>query len=109
MNKIRAIRQEPGCAPEIIGIENELEALQKAVGGYIQAVPMGIGKVAVICDEEGRLKRKPFNCRVGRHVDFVGTILAVGVDEDEFTDIPIGLETWKCYLWLSKYYPEVLR
>lgn len=108
MNKIRAIRQEPGCEPEIIEIENELKPLQEAVGGYIQAVPLGIGKVAVICDEEGRLKGKPFNCVCGP-VDFVGTILVVGSDIDYFTDVPISIEAWKCYLWLSANAPDVLR
>ena len=108
MNKIRAIRQEPVCEPEIIEIENDLKPLQEAVGGYIQVVPLGTGKVCVICDEEGRLKKKPFNCVCGP-VDFVGTILVVGTDIDDFADVPISIDSWKCYLWLSENCPEVLR
>lgn len=35
---MKAIRKKPGCAPEIIEVENTLEALQQEVGGYIEAV-----------------------------------------------------------------------
>jgi len=107
MSKIKVIKQDPGKEPEIVEIENELEALQDSVGGYIQAVPLGKGNVIVICDEEGRLKGKPYNCKAGL-IDFVGTILLVGEDGEDFTDVPIGLETWKFYLWLSENYPKVV-
>lgn len=30
-------------------------------------------------------------------------------DGDEFADVPIGLNTWKCYLWLADNHPEMLR
>ena len=33
---MKAIRKKPGCAPEIIEVENTLEALQQEVGGYIE-------------------------------------------------------------------------
>ena len=32
---MKAIRKKPGCAPEIIEVENTLKALQDEVGGYI--------------------------------------------------------------------------
>ena len=37
----------------------------------------------LICDEEGRLKGKPLNVRAAQ----LGTLI-VGVDEDDFTDVP---------------------
>ena len=82
---MKAIRKKPGCAPEIIEVENTLEALQQEVGGYIETV--SIADVVIICNEEGRLCGLPYNCRfVG--VDFVGTILVVGRNKDEFCDAP---------------------
>ena len=35
---MKAIRKKPGCAPEVIEVENTLEALQNEVGGYIETV-----------------------------------------------------------------------
>lgn len=83
---MKAISKKPGCEPEIIEVENTLEALQQEVGGHIETVTIASDAV-VICNEEGRLCGLPYNCRfVG--VDFVGTILVVGRDRDEFCDVP---------------------
>ena len=82
---MKAIRKKPGCEPELIDIDNTLAALQQEVGGYIETV--SIADVVIICNEEGRLCGLPYNCRfVG--VDFVGTILVVGRNKDEFCDVP---------------------
>lgn len=83
---MKAIRKKPGCAPEIIEVENTLEALQQEVGGYIEAVTLPYG-AAIICNEEGRILGLPDNGRVCG-VDFVGTILVVGRNKDEFCDVP---------------------
>ena len=77
----------------LIEISNTLEALQQEVGGYIECLTVA-SDMAIICDEEGRLKSKPYNCEVCG-INFVGVILAVGVDDDEFTDVPIDLTTWE--------------
>lgn len=82
---MKAIRKKLGCAPELVEVDNTLKALQTEVGGYIETV--SIADVVIICNEEGRLCGLPYNCRfVG--VDFVGTILVVGRDRDEFCDVP---------------------
>lgn len=82
---MKAIRKKPGCEPEIIEVDNTLAALQQEVGGYIETV--SIADVVIICNEEGRLCGLPYNCRfVG--VDFIGTILVVGRDRDEFCGVP---------------------
>ena len=82
---MKVIRKKPGCEPEVIDIDNTLKALQAEVGGRIETV--SIADVVIICNEEGRLCGLPYNCRfVG--VDFVGTILVVGRDRDEFCDVP---------------------
>ena len=82
---MKAIRKKPGAQPEIIEVENTLKALQAEVGGYIETV--SIADVVIICNEEGRLCGLPYNCRFFG-VDFVGTILVVGRNKDEFCDVP---------------------
>ena len=81
-----AIYKAPGQKPEIIDIPNTLEALQEKVGGHIETVPFATD-ARIVCNEEGRLLGLPGNCcLLGVH--FVGPILIVGVDGDEFTDLP---------------------
>lgn len=83
---MKAIRKKPGCAPEIIEVENTLKALQAEVSGYIETVTIASDAV-IICNEEGRILGLPDNGRVCG-VDFVGTVLIVGTKGDEFCDVP---------------------
>ena len=86
MKKIKVIKKEPGKAPEEVEIGRDLESLQAAVGGYIEAVQFARG-VDCICIEEGRLLGLPYNCSFyGTH--FCGTVLIVGVKGQEFASIP---------------------
>lgn len=82
---MHVIYKAPGCRPEPRDIPNTLEELQATVGGYIETVALATD-TAIICNEEGRLLGLPYNCRFFG-VDFVGPILVVGVDGDEFTDL----------------------
>ena len=53
-------------------------------------------KTLIICCEEGKLARMPFNIYYQRGDDtIVGTIMVVGTDGDEFADCPITLGEWK--------------
>lgn len=70
-------------------IPNTLKLMQDLVDGTIQAVPLS-EEACVICNEEGRLVDLPHNC-VYEGVDYVGNILVVGVDGEEFTDCPLSL------------------
>ena len=83
---MKAIRKKPGCAPELIDIDNTLKALQAEVDGHIETVTIASDSV-VICNEEGRLRGMPYNCLFFGMV-FVGTILVVGRNKDEFCDVP---------------------
>ena len=89
---MKALKIEPGKAPERIDIGNELEALQDAVGCYIQVLyPDQHRPVGLICNEEGKcmgLKPNRALYRGGKPYDvIVGTFLVVGVDEEDFTDL----------------------
>ena len=90
--KIKVLARSPGGQWAEKEIRNTLEGLQAEVGGYIEAVTIA-SNAAVICNEDGRLQGLPYNCRI-MGVDFVGPILIVGSEEDEFTDCPISLAAW---------------
>lgn len=78
--------KEPGKAIRQMQVPNELPALQQLIGGYIESVTLCTDLV-VLCDEDGRLKGLPYNCEVCG-VTFHGPIMFVGVDGDEFCDVP---------------------
>lgn len=84
---MRVIRKMPGENYEMIEIANELSALQKEVGGFIECVPL-TRHSCIICNEEGLLYGLPYNVNIEGNV-YVGTILIVGVDGEDFTDVPL--------------------
>lgn len=82
---MRVIKKEPGAEPEIIEIENELQALQDAVGGRIETVTFA-EDCCLICNEDYRYDDSEFNVQA-LGIDFYGTVLMVGVDGEEFADL----------------------
>lgn len=99
--KLDVITKRPGGRPVHTSIANNLKNLQAYVGGYIETVTLstGFGNLCVICNEEGRLRGLPHNCKIG-NVDFVGDIIIVGADLDtgEFTDLPCSYSDLKLLL-----------
>ena len=84
---MKAIRFLPGALPERIEIENTLEALQKQVGGHIETVTLDSGFCAV-CNEEGLLMDLPYMGLIN-HINFFGPVLLVGVNGEDFCDVPV--------------------
>ena len=88
---MRVLIKEPGKPWETAEVENTLEALQGAVGGYIETIPIvatdSVEEAVMVMDEEGRLKGKERNITICGH-DIVGMVLICGQDGDEFTDVP---------------------
>lgn len=85
---MKAIKIPVEGKSKLIEIDNELEALQKAVGGYIETVTIA-SDCCLIVDEEGRLKDKPLNITASRFgLPLVGDVLVVGVEYDHFIDVP---------------------
>ena len=85
---MKAIKIPVEGRAKIIEIENELKALQAAVGGYIETVTIA-ENCCLIVDEEGLLKGKSINhtaSRLGRTL--VGDVLVCGVEYDHFIDVP---------------------
>lgn len=79
----------------IIDVDNDLHALQEEVGGRIETVRLKDGGLMIV-DEEGILKQYPHNDLAsyisGRHI--YGTALIVGVDGEEFEDVPDQYYVW---------------
>ena len=104
---MRVIYKAPGGKPEIRDIPNTLEELQASVGGYIESCTFATN-ATVICNEEGRLRGLPYNCRF-LGVDFVGPILVFGIEGDEFTDLdPEAMGLLMRGLLMSEN-PEIMR
>ena len=82
---MKAIIKEVGKEPKVIDIENTLEALQKAVGGYLEAVNVG-NNVIMLCDEEGKLKGSPYNFDLGSD-KIVGNVLFTTSYKEDFADL----------------------
>ena len=86
---MKIIRKRPGQPWELADIENTLEALQAEVEGYIETVTL-CSDVCLIANEEGLINRMPLNTHFAGNPWF-GTLLLVGVNGDEFCDVPDGL------------------
>lgn len=89
---MKALKIEPGKAPERIDIDNTLEALQNAVGGYIEVIyPDERRPVGLICNEEGKCCGLELNRALyqnGKPYDIIaGTFLVVGLSAEDFTDL----------------------
>lgn len=90
---MKAIKIERYRVTEV-DIENTLEALQHSVDGYIETVTLIPGKAVMIVNEEGLLRGMTPNPAASMiaGTKIVGPALIVGVDGDEFTDIPADIE-----------------
>lgn len=87
---MRVLVVKPGQKAEVIQIRDDLELLQQAVGGYIQAIYPFEDHVAIICNEDGKFDEKCLLNRSLRDEDGViydilcGDFLIVGLTADSF-------------------------
>ena len=77
----------------VTNISVTLKNLQNIVGGPIECVSCG-GSTVIICNEEGKLRRLEPNFRIMSDIS-VGEAIIIGVDGEDFCDIPISFQTWK--------------
>lgn len=83
-----ALIKEPRKKPYRAAIENSLKAFQDKVGGNIECFAIA-EDLTIICNEEGKLLGLEPNVEMFGE-QFVGTIILIGVDEDdpsEFDDL----------------------
>lgn len=86
---MRVLKITPTGA-EITNIKPELESYQRLVGGNIDCVTIAPGKLVMVVNDEGLLLDLPLNPGASAIADrcIVGDVCIVGVDVDDFTDIP---------------------
>lgn len=82
---MKAVRKKPGEPPEIVDVDNTLEALQKDVGGYIESFQIA-SDCTILCNEEGKLLPMEPNLLFCGEA-FFGTVLAVGVRGESFCSL----------------------
>ena len=91
---MRALKLEMNSI-SIIDVESNLQSLEEAVSGHFEAINLKDGGVMIV-DEEGMLKQYPHNDLAsyisGKHI--YGTALIVGVDGEEFDDVPEQYYVW---------------
>ena len=90
--KLTVLLIEPACYPKTIELEPGLEPLQKAVGGWFEAVYPWEDKAAIIINEEGKLGQLPLNRALrtedGEIYDITaGNMLIVGLGEEDFSSL----------------------
>jgi len=91
MNSIRVVKVAPKLPPEVVLVENQLDALQALVGGNIEAVPLE-GGLTLVCNEEGKLLDLPANTIIPEIGDWVaGTFFVTKTTDDgEFASLTDG-------------------
>lgn len=93
---------EPGNHPRETEIDGSLESMQKTVSGYIQAIYPFEDEVAVICDDEAKLKSDTqWNRMIPEIGDVIkGTFFIAGLGTEDFTDLSSELtEKYKQRFW----------
>ena len=79
-DKIKCLLIKPYELPQLIEIDNTLEAKQKVVGGYIEVVYLqNDNDVLLICNEEGKINGLKLNRDIGYDI-IAGPFLVVGND-----------------------------
>ena len=86
--EIQVLYKRPGKNIMEVVIPNELEWLQGAVEGYIQAVNLRPDLVMLV-NEEGKLNGMKHNFNLPGDEIF-GPAVFIGVDGEDFTDCPLG-------------------
>ena len=95
---------EPNRRPRRAEIPHSLSAMQQTVGGYIEVICPFKDPVAIVCDEEGKLKGYEPNRAIVHKDILVGTFFVCGVDGDDLTDLSDDLAAKYEKLF---YYPQV--
>lgn len=88
----KVIIVKPGMAPYVKNIDGSLKNMQKIVGGLIEVVGYNEKGIALIANEEGKLRDLPLNRRIKLQngcIDFIcGTFILVKAGEEDFVSIP---------------------
>lgn len=85
--KLTVVMVEPHKEPYVTEITDELSALQKAAGGYIEVVGNSDGTL-IICNEEGKLQGLDGNRRIHDGASVIaGTFFVIGEAGENFRSL----------------------
>ena len=90
---ITILKIAPGHKPQRVTIPHTLEAMQKIVGGLIQAIYPYDDPVALVCNEEGKrlgldLNRAVRDPATNEVLDIIsGTFFLCGLSQDDFCSL----------------------
>ena len=92
-NTLSVLKIAPGQHPQQVEIDNDLKALQQAVGGSIGASYPFADPVAIVYADDGKLMGLPLNRALrdenGQLYDAVaGDFLVVGLGEEDLASLP---------------------
>ncbi len=93
MSKIRVFIKRPNEDPFVTPIDNNLETLKKFIGDKIERITL-CSDFAVICNGNGAFGNEKFNFAIGHH-QFFGTVIFVGLKDDEVTHVPCTYATFR--------------
>ena len=107
---IKVLMVEPGEHPKEVMLDNNLDALQKAVSigceeqGFIEIIGLENG-ICLLCNEEGKLLQLEGNRRLGDDI-ITGVFYILGEDgEGELISLPQDvMERYKERFWEPEYY-----
>ena len=104
--KIRVLLFEPGKYGRAIEIDDTLEGMQQAVGGWIEEYMPFEDEVAIVCNEEGKIQGLPPSRAIyddeGQLLDIISGdffIAYAPIESEKFLSIPPELEK----KYLDKY------
>lgn len=104
--KIRVLLFKPGEYGRTIEIDDTLEGMQQAVGGWIEEYMPFEDEVAIVCNEEGKIQGLPLSRAIyddeGQLLDIIAGdffIAYAPIESEKFLSIPPELEK----KYLDKY------
>ena len=91
-NSLTVLVVSPGEEPSVETIPKGLESLQQQVGGYIEAIYPFEDPVAIVCNEEGKIKGLQLNRSLrddeNNLYDIIsGTFFVVGLGDEDFCSL----------------------
>ena len=107
--KMNVLIVAPGKHPRLADIDESLESLQKIVGGYIEAIYLFEDEIAIICDEELKLKSEIEWNRIlpETHDVIKGTFIIAGLGDEDFTEImpELAEKDKQCFCYIELFVP----
>ena len=98
---------EPRKRPREAEIDGSLESMQKTVGGYLQAIYPFEDEIALVCDDESKLKSDTeWNRVLPETGDIIkGTFFITGLGAEDFTDLsPELMKKYKQRFWNNELF-----